>query len=82
MQQTPPDHSGGVDFLDIDIDTNIMPVQQPALFGLSIEIILSIVRKQRKFADFDVSRNYFPWLIAACAAARRAIGTRKGEQET
>ena len=26
--------------------------------------------------------NYFFALIAACAAARRAIGTRKGEQET
>ena len=26
--------------------------------------------------------NYLPSLMAACAAARRAIGTRKGEQET
>ena len=31
-----------------------------------------------------VIQDYFPALsfIAACAAARRAIGTRKGEQET
>ena len=28
-------------------------------------------------------RDYFPLsLIAACAAARRAMGTRKGEQDT
>lgn len=26
--------------------------------------------------------TYFALLIAACAAANRAIGTRKGEQET
>ena len=26
--------------------------------------------------------DYFPALIAACAAARRAIGTRNGEHDT
>ena len=26
--------------------------------------------------------DYFPALMAACAAARRAMGTRKGEQDT
>ena len=32
---------------------------------------------------FKVSHNYLRgFLIAACAAARRAIGTRKGEQLT
>lgn len=28
------------------------------------------------------SDDYFPALIAACAAARRAIGTRNGEHDT
>ena len=33
---------------------------------------------------FYVIQDYFPAssLIAACAAARRAIGTRNGEQDT
>jgi hypothetical protein len=29
-----------------------------------------------------LEKNYFFAAIAACAADRRAIGTRKGEQET
>ena len=29
-----------------------------------------------------LSKDYFAALIAACAAARRAIGTRNGEQDT
>lgn len=32
-----------------------------------------------QYSDFS---DYFMSLIEACAAARRAIGTRKGEQET
>lgn len=35
MQQTPPDHSEGVNFLDIDIDTNIMPVQHLRFWDLA-----------------------------------------------
>ena len=37
------------------------------------------IQLELKCSDFS---DYFISLIAACAAARRAIGTRKGEQET
>ena len=37
------------------------------------------IQLELKCSDFS---DYFISFIAACAAARRAIGTRKGEQET
>ena len=52
------------------------------LLGLSFEVHLCIALKQRKIADFEIVVNYFPSLIAACAAASLAIGTLNGEHET
>ena len=45
------------------------------------EVIAGIFPIQGKLKCSD-SSDYFISLIAACAAARRAIGTLKGEQET
>ena len=45
------------------------------------EVIACIFPIQGKLKCSDFS-DYFISLIAACAAARRAIGTLKGEQET
>ena len=45
------------------------------------EVIAGIfpIQGELKCSDFS---DYFISFIAACAAARRAMGTRKGEQET
>ena len=40
------------------------------------------VPKRSCFVVSVVIMNYLPALIAACAAARRAIGTLNGEQDT
>ena len=47
--------------------------------GFGILIFLSILFGERKFCKVKVTWNYLPDFIAACAAARRAIGTRNGE---
>ena len=53
------------------------------LGGVGVQIGLCVGFGERKFSKFEGLRNYFlPSFIAACAAARRAIGTRKGEQDT
>lgn len=54
--------------------------------------VLHSLNKQEKNAPFGLYRTgrfafttyaaYLPCFSAACAAARRAIGTRKGEQDT
>lgn len=47
--------------------------------------ILDLILKSQEMAYFENKLFFFPPrgnLIAACAAARRAIGTRYGEQET
>ena len=53
------------------------------LRGVGVQILLRVGFGERKLSELEGLRNYFlPSLIAAWAAARRAIGTRKGEQET
>ncbi len=39
-------------------------------------------RESRGFPPIQAMKSYFLCASAACAAARRAIGTRKGEQDT
>ena len=52
------------------------------LCGIGIQVLLCILFCECELSKFG-ERNYFlPSFIAACAAARRAIGTLKGEQET
>ena len=50
---------------DIHVYTDITPIMEFTLLGLSFEVHLRIARKQRKIADFEVVVNYFPSLIAA-----------------
>ena len=53
------------------------------LGGVGVQIGLRVGFGKRKLSEFEGLRNYFlPSFIAAWAAARRAMGTRKGEQET
>ena len=52
-----------------------------AILWTFIHMFYGNILCKRQFRNFE--RFYFrPWLIAACAAASLAIGTRKGEQET
>lgn len=52
------------------------------LADFTLQGLFSIVVLQSGFALNHKHTFYFSALIAACAAARRAIGTRNGEQET
>ena len=54
---------------DIHIYTDVTPIMEFTLLGLSFEVLLCIALKQRKIADFEIVVNYFPSLIAACVAA-------------
>ena len=67
---------------DIHVYTDVTPIMEFTLLGLSFEVHLCIALKQRKIADFEIVLNYFFSLIAACAAASLAIGTLNGEHET
>ena len=68
--------------LNIEFYFNIFPFMHTLFGWFGVFILLSILFGERKFCEVKVSRNYLPDFIAACAAARRAIGTRKGEQDT
>ena len=53
------------------------------LGGVGVQVFLRVGFGERKFSELEGLRNYFlPSFIAAWAAERRAIGTRKGEQDT
>lgn len=53
------------------------------LGGVGVQVFLCVGFGERKFSKLEWLGSYFlPCFIAAWAAAKRAIGTRKGEQET
>ncbi len=60
----------GKNFLSISIFTHLLYV-----------FLNPLGKTPRGYIVYSVI-NYFISLIAACAAARRAMGTRKGEQDT
>lgn len=53
---------------DIHVYTDVTPIMEFTLLGLSSEVHLRIVLKQRKIADFEIVVNYLFSLIAACIA--------------
>ena len=53
-----------------------------ALAAEAIHMCFCILAGHSKRSELLVGDFILPYLIAACAAARRAMGTRKGEQET
>ena len=66
--------------LDIKSDFNIVPIIHLEFCGQGVNIFLSVLNRQGKLNKLEAV--YFMSAIAACAAARRAMGTRNGEQET
>ena len=67
--------------LNIEFYFNISPASYTLCRGYGIDIFLCVLDRQCKLSELEVA-YFLPSAIAACAAARRAIGTRKGEQET
>ena len=53
-----------------------------ALAAEAIHMCFCILAGHSKRSELLVGDFILPYLIAACAAARRAMGTRKGLQET
>ena len=68
--------------LDIKIYPNIRPLMDSAFGAEAVHVRFCIFTGHNKGSELLVADLILPYLIAACAAARRAIGTRKGEQET
>ena len=61
----------------------VLPLMHAVLGGVGVQISLCVGFGERKLSKFEWLRNYsLPSFIAAWAAERRAIGTRKGEQDT
>jgi hypothetical protein len=54
--------------------------------GIFLNFVLIFLQQKKELpvgsSFIDIHRVYFAPLIEACAAANRAIGTRKGEQLT
>ena len=50
---------------DIHVYTDVTPIMELTLLGLSFEVHLRIALKQRKIADFEIVVNYFLSAIAA-----------------
>ncbi len=55
---------------DIHVYTDVMPIMEFTLLGLSFEVHLCITLKQRKIANPSIFPNYFFSLIAACTVDR------------
>ena len=68
--------------LDIEIYLNILELIHATAGGEGVQILFRILSCHRKGSELLVNAQFPHPLIAACAADRRAIGTRKGEQET
>ena len=68
--------------LDIKIYPNIRPLMDSAFGAEAVHVRFCIFTGHNKGSELLVADLILPYLIAAWAAARRAMGTRKGEQET
>ena len=68
--------------LDIEIYLNILELIHATTGGEGVEVLFRILSGHSKGSELSVNAQIPHPLIAACAAARRAMGTRKGEQET
>ena len=68
--------------LDIEIYLDILEFIHATASGEGVEVLFRILSGHSKGSELSVNAQIPHPLIAACAAARRAMGTRKGEQET
>ena len=68
--------------LDIEIYLDILKLIHAATGGEGVQVLFCILSCHSKGSELLVNAQFPHSLIAACAAASRAMGTRKGEQET
>ena len=68
--------------LDIEIYLDILELIHATAGGEGVKILFRILSGHSEGSELSVNAQIPHPLIAACAADRRAIGTRKGEQET
>lgn len=68
--------------LDIEIYLDILELIHATAGGEGVEVLFRILSGHSKGSELLVNAQFPHSLIAACAAARRAMGTRKGEQDT
>ena len=68
--------------LDIEIYLDVLEFIDATAGGEGVKILFRILSGHGEGSELLVNAQIPHPLIAACAAARRAMGTRKGEQET
>ena len=68
--------------LDIEIYLDILELIHATAGGEGVKILFRILSGHSEGSELSVNAQIPHPLIAACAAASLAIGTRKGEQET
>ena len=67
---------------DIEIYRDILEFILATAGGEGVEILFRILSGHSEGSELPVNAQFPQPLIAACAAASLAMGTRKGEQET
>ena len=68
--------------LDIEIYLDVLEFIDATAGGEGVKILFRILSGHGEGSELLVNAQIPHPLIAACAADRRAMGTRKGEQET
>ena len=68
--------------LDIEIYLDVLEFIDATAGGEGVKILFRILSGHGEGSELLVNAQIPHPLIAACAADRRAIGTRKGEQDT
>ena len=80
--QNPNRQSGWGSVLDIEIYLNVTEPMHPSQRRDGIQIRFRILLRYCKGSEHLKITQFLPSLMAAWAADRRAMGTRKGEQDT
>ena len=68
--------------LDIEIYRDILEFIHATAGGNGVKVLFRILSCHCEGSELLVNAQFPHSLMAACAAARRAMGTRKGLQET
>ena len=68
--------------LDIEIYRDVLELIHATAGGEGVKVLFRILSGHSEGSELSVNAQIPHPLMAACAAARRAMGTRKGLQET